>query len=482
MFKTLIGKFTFFFWLVFFVINIPTYIFGTVYFKNILKASEQEKIMLIVDTLKPIIALNLSFNQEEQLDDILNTLLAYENIKRVELLFENNKKNILKVNGQNHSNTLFVYESDIIDTFDKNVMAKINLEYSSKNINNIQAKIIAILFFTFIFTLIIFAIFYVFVRSNLNALRKISNALQEYSDSENITPIILQNKSEEINTIANVANKMIANIDQYVQKLQSFNSELSKQVQQEVRKQQEQEQLMIHQSRQAAMGEMIESIAHQWRQPLNIIGLAIVNLETNHAFGIRDDKNFEDKLELITLNVRYMSNTIDDFRNFLNPDREIVEFNPQNSIQDVLKIVDAQLKNNNISYEFNSNAIIKISGVENEFTQVLFILINNAKDAIKTLIDMDTIKKGSLTINVYEKDEHGFIEIIDNGGGIPQEILDKIFDPYFTTKFASQGTGIGLHIAKNIVETRMKGSLVAQNIEKGCRFTIKLPLTISKDM
>mgnify|MGYP002641181440 FL=1 len=482
MFKTFIGKFTFFFWLVFFVINIPTYIFGTVYFKNILKASEQEKIMLIVDTLKPIIALNLSFNQEEQLDDILNTLLAYENIKRVELLFENNKKNILKVNGQNHSNTLFVYESDIIDTFDKNVMAKINLEYSSKNINNIQAKIIAILFFTFIFTLIIFAIFYVFVRSNLNALRKISNALQEYSDSENITPIILQNKSEEINTIANVANKMIANIDQYVQKLQSFNSELSKQVQQEVRKQQEQEQLMIHQSRQAAMGEMIESIAHQWRQPLNIIGLAIVNLETNHAFGIRDDKNFEDKLELITLNVRYMSNTIDDFRNFLNPDREIVEFNPQNSIQDVLKIVDAQLKNNNISYEFNSNAIIKISGVENEFTQVLFILINNAKDAIKTLIDMDTIKKGSLTINVYEKDEHGFIEIIDNGGGIPQEILDKIFDPYFTTKFASQGTGIGLHIAKNIVETRMKGSLVAQNIEKGCRFTIKLPLTISKDM
>lgn len=482
MFKTFIGKFTFFFWLVFFVINIPTYIFGTVYFKNILKASEQEKIMLIVDTLKPIIALNLSFNQEEQLDDILNTLLAYENIKRVELLFENNKKNILKVNGQNHSNTLFVYESDIIDTFDKNVMAKINLEYSSKNINNIQAKIIAILFFTFIFTLIIFAIFYVFVRSNLNALRKISNALQEYSDSENITPIILQNKSEEINTIANVANKMISNIDQYVQKLQSFNSELSKQVQQEVRKQQEQEQLMIHQSRQAAMGEMIESIAHQWRQPLNIIGLAIVNLETNHAFGIRDDKNFEDKLELITLNVRYMSNTIDDFRNFLNPDREIVEFNPQNSIQDVLKIVDAQLKNNNISYEFNSNAIIKISGVENEFTQVLFILINNAKDAIKTLIDMDTIKKGSLTINVYEKDEHGFIEIIDNGGGIPQEILDKIFDPYFTTKFASQGTGIGLHIAKNIVETRMKGSLVAQNIEKGCRFTIKLPLTISKDM
>ena len=482
MFKTFIGKFTFFFWLVFFVINIPTYIFGTVYFKNILKASEQEKIMLIVETLKPIIALNLSFNQEEQLDDILNTLLAYENIKRVELLFENNKKNILKVNGQNHSNTLFVYESDIIDTFDKNVMAKINLEYSSKNINNIQAKIIAILFFTFIFTLIIFAIFYVFVRSNLNALRKISNALQEYSDSENITPIILQNKSEEINTIANVANKMISNIDQYVQKLQSFNSELSKQVQQEVRKQQEQEQLMIHQSRQAAMGEMIESIAHQWRQPLNIIGLAIVNLETNHAFGIRDDKNFEDKLELITLNVRYMSNTIDDFRNFLNPDREIVEFNPQNSIQDVLKIVDAQLKNNNISYEFNSNAIIKISGVENEFTQVLFILINNAKDAIKTLIDMDTIKKGSLTINVYEKDEHGFIEIIDNGGGIPQEILDKIFDPYFTTKFASQGTGIGLHIAKNIVETRMKGSLVAQNIEKGCRFTIKLPLTISKDM
>ena len=482
MFKTFIGKFTFFFWLVFFVINIPTYIFGTVYFKNILKASEQEKIMLIVDTLKPIIALNLSFNQEEQLDDILNTLLAYENIKRVELLFENNKKNILKVNGQNHSNTLFVYESDIIDTFDKNVMAKINLEYSSKNINNIQAKIIAILFFTFIFTLIIFAIFYVFVRSNLNALRKISNALQEYSDSENITPIILQNKSEEINTIANVANKMISNIDQYVQKLQSFNSELSKQVQQEVRKQQEQEQLMIHQSRQAAMGEMIESIAHQWRQPLNIIGLAIVNLETNHAFGIRDDKNFEDKLELITLNVRYMSNTIDDFRNFLNPDREIVEFNPQNSIQDVLKIVDAQLKNNNISYEFNSNAIIKISGVENEFTQVLFILINNAKDAIKTLIDMDTIKKGSLTINVYEKDEHGFIEIIDNGGGIPQEILDKIFDPYFTTKFASQGTGIGLHIAKNIVETRMKGSLVPQNIEKGCRFTIKLPLTISKDM
>ncbi|EDZ63099.1 PAS/PAC sensor signal transduction histidine kinase [Sulfurimonas gotlandica GD1] len=265
-------------------------------------------------------------------------------------------------------------------------------------------------------------------------------------------------------------------LDQQREQLKSFNVNLEKRVKEEIEKQQNQERLMIHQSRQAAMGEMVESIAHQWRQPLNIIGLATANLETQYTLGLMSEQEFHEKMEIVSLNINYMSETIDDFRNFLNPEREMISFSPQKSIEDVLTILNAQLKSNKIIHTLTVNCDIFFYGVENEFKQVMFILLNNAVDAIKINIEEKNIEQGNITITLSCKNNQGIIEVYDNGNGIDADIIDSIFDPYFTTKYHSHGVGIGLYIAKNIIETRMKGALSVQNIKSGSCFTISLPL------
>ena len=238
----------------------------------------------------------------------------------------------------------------------------------------------------------------------------------------------------------------------------------------------EKEEMMIAQSRQAAMGEMIESIAHQWRQPLNIIGSATANLETEYTLGLMDEKKFHNIMEIISLNINYMSETIDDFRNFLNPDKKVKNFNPKESIQAIFTILEVQLRNKKITYILKSNDNLLFNGVENEFKQVLLILLSNTQDAIKMQIEKKCIEKGEIIISLSSQDNQGIIEICDNGGGIDIDKIDSIFEPYFTTKSNEKGTGIGLYIAKNIINNRMKGSLSVKNTESGCCFTITIPL------
>lgn len=261
--------------------------------------------------------------------------------------------------------------------------------------------------------------------------------------------------------------------------LESFNTELEKRVKEEIEKQQKQERLLIHQSRQAAMGEMLESIAHQWRQPLNIIGLASANLETQYSIGAMKEEDFHDKMKIITSNITYMSQTIDDFRKFLYPERETIIFDPRKSTEEVLNILAAQLHNSKITAELNIQNHLLFHGVENEFKQVMLILFNNAIDAIRLQIKGHLIEQGMITISFYCENNLGIVEVIDNGGGISDAIIDNIFNPYFTTKHDAYGTGIGLYIAKNIIESRMKGSLKAKACEAKSYFTMSIPLACS---
>ncbi|DAB30015.1 MAG TPA: hypothetical protein CFH84_06380 [Sulfurimonas sp. UBA12504] len=300
--------------------------------------------------------------------------------------------------------------------------------------------------------------------------------MKEYSITKKMQPIILECKSEEINTIANVTNQMIASISDYLLQLKSFNNELQEQIEDEILKQQQQERLMIHQSRQAAMGEMLESMAHQWRQPLNIIGLATANIETEYKLGVLNEKKFDERMEIVSLNLQHMSNTIDDFRNFLNPERKLERFNPHKSIGEILNILDAQFNNSNIHYELIEESNVTFYGVENELKQVIFILLSNAKDAIMLQIQKQKISQGLITIVTKEKSGEGVIEVCDNGGGVEESILNTIFDPYVTTKSNANGTGIGLYIAKNIIESRMKGNLCVKNNKEGSCFAIKISL------
>lgn len=265
-------------------------------------------------------------------------------------------------------------------------------------------------------------------------------------------------------------------LEQQRRELERFNSELEKRVVEEVEKRQKQERLMLHRSRQAAMGEMLESIAHQWRQPLNIIGLATVNLETQYKMGLMDEKNFDEKIQIISSNIDYMSHTIDDFRKFLHPERETNVFDPQKSIADVLGILGAQLHSNKILTVTDIRCSDPFYGVENEFKQVMMILLNNAMDAIKLQLQEKRIDQGKIAITFRCEDHRGIVEVSDNGGGISDTIIEKIFNPYFTTKHDAYGTGIGLYLAKNIIESRMRGSLTVSIQDSGSCFSIAVPL------
>jgi len=474
--KTLISKFTFFFWLLFLVVTIPIYHYTTYHYLDFLKESEKEKITLTLNAVKPILAISISFDQQNQLENLLDSLLKHEDIQAIILKNNDNEEIFLKSKAIKNYIRIFEYTTSMIDPFSKEVIGVVTVFYSNKQLLRMESEIYFIVVSIFFFALIIFTITFLYIRGDLKALRMVSDSLNAYANKKVINPIVHFSKSTEVSTIANTTNTMLLSIDDYVEQLKIFNLELEDRVSKGIAKQQLQERMMIHQSRQAAMGEMLESIAHQWRQPLNIIGLATMSLETEFTLGIMQKQEFYDKMLIISNNINYMSDTIDDFRNFLNPNKDMQTFSPKKSVRDVLSIIDAQLKSNNIIYSIESEENILVRGVENEFKQVLLVLFNNSKDAVKELLHEKMIKQGILDISLKVRKNWVIIEVKDNAGGIKPDIIKDIFSPYFTTKAENNGTGIGLYIAKNIIETRMEGSISVENIDKGSCFTITLKL------
>ena len=340
MLNTLIRKFTFFFWLLFFVVTLPIYHYTTYHYLDFLKESEKEKITLTLNAVKPILAINISFNQEQQLESLLNSLLVHDDIQAIIFKDKDNREIFVKTKKITKYIKIFEYTTNVIDPFSKEVIGTITVFYSNKQLLHMEGEVYFIVLSIFFFALIIFFVTFLYIRGDLKALRMVSDALKAYADKKVITPITHSSKSTEVSTIANTTNTMLFAIDDYVEQLKIFNIELEDRVRAGIAKQQLQERMMIHQSRQAAMGEMLESIAHQWRQPLNIIGLATTSLETEFALGIMKEQDFYDKMLIIANNINFMSQTIDDFRNFLDPIKDKQIFSPKKSIQDVLSIID----------------------------------------------------------------------------------------------------------------------------------------------
>jgi len=250
-----------------------------------------------------------------------------------------------------------------------------------------------------------------------------------------------------------------------------YQDKLKKQVEIEVAKRSEQHEVMCHQSRLAAMGEMIDSIAHQWRQPLNSLGIIIQGLR--HISTQKDiDVKFLKEIEVeIMEKVNYMSQTIDDFSMFFRISKQKEKFDVLKSIQDAIRLIDIQLKNNNIVFDINvdDNLDLNVLGFVNEFRQVVLNMIHNAMMAIVT----SNQKSGKIEILIKSNRKNLHIEISDNGGGISKENMPKIFNPYFTTK--DKGRGIGLYMSKVIIENHMDGLLAVKNKKDGAQFTIMLP-------
>ena len=250
-----------------------------------------------------------------------------------------------------------------------------------------------------------------------------------------------------------------------------LNNKLQESVKQEARQRMEQEQMLLRQCRMANMGEMLDSIAHQWRQPLMHINSILLNMEV--ALENKDAKNqikdnLENKIDEVATLTAHMSQTIEDFRGLFSVEREYTNFTLQEMINDVL----ALLKNNldYIELEFHIEDDISIFGHRSELMQVIIIVLSNSIE----VLNIREVKKKKIIINIKTSDESALISIEDNAGGVDLENIDIIFDPYFTTKELSGGTGLGLYVAKIIIEQNMGGKISVSNAADGAKFLISL--------
>lgn len=221
------------------------------------------------------------------------------------------------------------------------------------------------------------------------------------------------------------------------------------------------------------MGEMISVISHQWRQPLNEVSVIIDEIKLKHQYQVLTQEELDYLTNEVYDSVDYMSNTIEDFNNFFKPNKEKENFIISNVIEESLSLVKSRINNLEVIVHTNfTDKNIKYFGYRNELKQVLINIINNAIDVLEDKNE----NKRDLNINIFKDESSVFIKISDNAGGIPIEIIDDIFNPYFTTKSEKNGSGIGLYIAKLIIENNMHGEITADNNTKGAEFTIKLPI------
>lgn len=288
----------------------------------------------------------------------------------------------------------------------------------------------------------------------------------ERADEAEKEQLVIKDKIQKANAI------LMQRLQEKNRELEEINHSLDQRIREEIEKSRKQEQMLLQQSRLVAMGEMIGNIAHQWRQPLNVLGLSIQNLEMASELGELDHDYIVDMIDTSMKQVTYMSKTIDDFRNFVNPSSAQIRFDLGEAIEESIRLLNPTLNSSSIKTTVHKpETAIKILGNASEFKQVIVNLINNSKDAF---IENNIVER-MMDIRVVENAERVMIEFEDNAGGIPTEILERIFEPYFTTKEEGKGTGIGLYMSYGIIKEKMSGSIEAINTRNGVKFIISLP-------
>ncbi|WP_240332203.1 cache domain-containing protein [Sulfurospirillum tamanense] len=254
------------------------------------------------------------------------------------------------------------------------------------------------------------------------------------------------------------------------QELQTLNQTLEQRVHEEISKNRAQEQLLIQKSKFIALGEMISNIAHQWRQPLTELSALLMGLKFHYLSQTLNPTIIQEKSKEAEHLIDYMSQTIDDFRHFFAPDKQKTVFAIIPRIDSVLTICHASLKNYHIHLRIKAPRDAYVRGFQNEYEQVLLNLITNAKDALL----LTKPKNPTITLELAVNKGMVSLHVKDNAGGISIEPIEKIFEPYVTTKSSSQGIGIGLYMSKMIIENNMQGNLIARNSDEGAEFEVRL--------
>lgn len=275
--------------------------------------------------------------------------------------------------------------------------------------------------------------------------------------------------------------------------LRDLNRTLEARVEEETQARLKNERLLVQQSKMAAMGEMIGAIAHQWRQPLNAVGAIVQDIQSAYAAEIMDKKYLRQSVREAMLQLQFMSKTVDDFRNFFQPDKAKAVFDCKMAMVEVMVMSAAQFRGHAIDWQVictpHGRAFgpgdqaeicdaMTLSGFENELKQVFLNLITNARDGIlERRLEQESVDWRGLIRVEFDRDaEKIYVRVADNGIGVPAPLVERIFEPYFTTKEQGRGTGIGLYMAKMIVENSMGGRITAGPQAVGMVFTIELPV------
>jgi len=262
--------------------------------------------------------------------------------------------------------------------------------------------------------------------------------------------------SKELNILKNVMNEMIDNLEHKIQE--------------EITQRTNQEKLLVQQSKLAAMGNMLGNIAHQWRQPISEVNAILMEIEATARFDTLKVDALLKNISLCYEVTEHMSATISDFQNFFKPSKEKENFKVHEVCTSAVSVIVSSLKFHNIHLEFNINEDTEIYGYPREFAHAILNILSNAKDA---LVERK-IYNPKITLTIKTGKQFTIIRIEDNAGGIKQDNIDTVFEPYFTTKHAKQGTGIGLYMTKVIIENNMHGFVNVQNNNQGACFTIKI--------
>ena len=334
----------------------------------------------------------------------------------------------LKLSNESYEKEIILYKDLKIKDFDLIVKTKSNdkHEEEEKFIKFVLTSAIVILFFMALFTYLMFSI--------------IKNIIKKYKYK-------VQNREDE---------------------LKALNENLSVKIEKGIEDAKQKDKKILEQAKLARIGSMISMIAHQWRQPLSQLSGILMELETITRFKKVNDEYILNAINKSDKMIEFMSNTIDDFRNFYKPDKIKEEFLVSDSCLKAINIIDATLENLGINLIFNVEDDRKIFGYPTEFSQVILNIISNAKDI---LIEKE-IKNPKIQIDIKSKGILSIITIKDNAGGIAEENKELLFDPYYSTKDSSKGTGLGLYISKLIIERNMGGELSVFNNNEGAVFKI----------
>lgn len=299
-------------------------------------------------------------------------------------------------------------------------------------------------------------------------------AIKENSQTKTIDKKIInyKSKNEDLYTLSLKTLSHLINVTS--NELETINDDLKESVEREKRIISQQQKRIEAQTKMAQLGNMMGHIAHQWRQPLSTISTAITSIQVQKELGLLKDEYFEKAADSIVKNVVYLSDTIKVFRDFLKEDKNTKTTTIQSIFKMAIDISSSMLKDYHIKIYDNIDykKSYKVNLVSGEFIQVVTNILNNSKDAFL----QNSIKDAFVKINCIKEKDSVLITIEDNAGGIDEKIIDKIFDLYFTTKKDEDGTGLGLHMCKDIVQQHMNGDIYVKNTQKGCCFFIKLPI------